>query len=101
MTIETSQLYRLSNFAKIYGHLRKEDKTPFSITHINRLNKKKNPDFNIIEIDNMQFAYVTPELNQEISELKRRDILDRGADVSNFGDPVKWQREERIDRKLK
>jgi hypothetical protein len=35
------------------------------------------------------------------SELKRtRSIIEKGCDISSFGDPVRWQRKTRKDRKM-
>ena len=35
------------------------------------------------------------------SELKRtRSIIEKGCDISSFGDPVKWQKKVRQDRKI-
>jgi hypothetical protein len=35
------------------------------------------------------------------SDLKRsRSILEKGCDISSYGDPVKWQRKVRKDRKM-
>jgi hypothetical protein len=35
------------------------------------------------------------------SVLKRsRSIIDKGCDISSYGDPVKWQKKVRKDRKL-
>ena len=37
----------------------------------------------------------------DVSELKRsRAIIEKGCDISSFGDPVKWQRKVRKDRKM-
>jgi len=38
------------------------------------------------------------EVEAEIKKTKA--ILKKGADVSNFGDPLKWQKEARDDRKI-
>jgi hypothetical protein len=35
------------------------------------------------------------------SELKwSRSIIEKGCDISSFGDPIKWQRKVRKDRKM-
>lgn len=35
------------------------------------------------------------------SELKHsRSVIEKGCDISSFGDPVKWQRKVRKDRKM-
>jgi len=35
------------------------------------------------------------------SELKHsRSVIEKGCDISSFGDPVKWQRNVRKDRKM-
>jgi len=37
----------------------------------------------------------------DVSELKlSRAIIGKGCDISSFGDPVKWQRKVRKDRKM-
>lgn len=37
----------------------------------------------------------------DASELKRsRSIIEKGCDISSFGDPVKWQKKVRKDRKM-
>ena len=38
---------------------------------------------------------------QKTAKLKRsRAIIEKGCDISSFGDPVQWQREVRKDRKI-
>ena len=38
---------------------------------------------------------------QNTTQLKRsRSIIEKGCDISSFGDPVQWQREVRKDRKI-
>jgi hypothetical protein len=47
-------------------------------------------------------GYKSYALKKRINELnqKRLETLRKGADVSNFGDPVEWQKKEREDRKM-
>ena len=36
-----------------------------------------------------------------VSDIKRsRSIIDKGCDISSYGDPVNWQRKARKDRKM-
>jgi len=38
---------------------------------------------------------------QNTIQLRRsRSIIEKGCDISSFGDPVQWQREVRKDRKI-
>lgn len=39
-----------------------------------------------------------PKPKKSKDEAKR--ILKKGADVSNFGDPIEWQKKDRTDRKI-
>ena len=35
-----------------------------------------------------------------MSKEKAIELLKKGADVSSFGDPVEWQKKDRIERKI-
>ena len=46
---------------------------------------------------------VTPYKPANISDenlRKLHELMEKGIDVSNYGDPVEWQRRQREDRKL-
>ncbi len=38
--------------------------------------------------------------NITLSKEDAKRILKKGADVSNFGDPIEWQKKDRTDRKI-
>jgi len=38
---------------------------------------------------------------KKLSKEESLKLLKRGADVSNFGNPIEWQKKERIERKIK
>ncbi len=40
------------------------------------------------------------EFNKKMSKEKAVELLMKGADVSSFGDPVEWQKKDRIDRNI-
>lgn len=71
------------------------------------LNIKQDKDLDILMpiLDRLGITIQEDNLHskKKLSEeeyLKCLAIIDKGIDVSNYGDPMEWQKEQREDRKL-
>ena len=76
-------------------------------THIENGIVKIPAKYRDIMAGNVKIILLKPEKKakvpgkQNTTQLKRsRSIIEKGCDISSFGDPVQWQREVRKDRKI-
>ncbi len=55
---------------------------------------------NLKSFKDLLLLFAVKELNVELSKEEAIKLLNKGVDVSNFGDPVEWQKKVREDRKI-
>jgi type III restriction enzyme len=55
---------------------------------------------NLKSFDDVLKLFLVKDLKTPLTKDEAKRILKKGADVSNFGDPIEWQKKDRTDRKI-
>lgn len=71
------------------------------MTRIILESENKKDLFLITELaERLKIKYRIESSPSDVEKEKLEEVLSKGADISNYGDPVSWQRKVRKDRRV-